>query len=84
MKNNRYTFAKMLTKQAGKIMLKYFYSDLSMKLKSDVTPLTIAHTKINELVKKTIHAYYSNDSIILEEGSNKKRNQQNMNGFVIR
>ncbi|MFO0704123.1 MAG: inositol monophosphatase [Patescibacteria group bacterium] len=64
-----FEFAKDLALQAGKIMLKYFYEDIDVEMKENVTPLTIADTTINKLVIDSVRAKFPEHAIIGEEGN---------------
>jgi len=61
------SFAITLARQAGKIMLKYFSFEIKRDWKEDNTPLTLADTKINDLVVKAVKKHYPNYGIIAEE-----------------
>lgn len=63
-------FAEKLAEEAGKIMLDYFRSkEVGTTWKSDLTPLTIADTKINSLVARAIKENYPSHGLIGEEES---------------
>ncbi|MFO0704125.1 MAG: hypothetical protein U0525_05385 [Patescibacteria group bacterium] len=51
-------------------------------MKSNITPLTLADTEINQLVIDSINKKYPSHGIIGEEG-NGGAEAQNMNGYVI-
>jgi len=71
------SFAKNLAHEAGKVMLKYFNSNnLSLELKPNITPLTLADTEINNLVIKTINEKYPAHTIIGEEGNGGVENSE--------
>lgn len=60
--------AQAIAHKAGKIMLSYV-DDLQLSTKSDNHPLTIADTKINDLVIKEIKKAFPKDGIVGEEKS---------------
>lgn len=61
------TFALLLAKQAGKVMLKYFSFEIKRNWKQDNTPLTLADTQINNMVVTAVKKHYPNFGIIAEE-----------------
>lgn len=60
--------AKMIAEMAGEITLTYFDGDQQVEYKSDNTPVTIADTKINDLVIAELQKHFT-DGIIGEEKS---------------
>lgn len=69
-------FAKKLAKEVEEIALKYFNFEVENTWKEDDTPLTVADTKINDLVIKRINATYPEHSIYGEEKSEIKENSK--------
>lgn len=69
--NNEYLeFAKYLARQAGEIMKKYFRADeIGLKLKDDLSPLTLADTEINSLVINEVKKRFPNHGVLGEEES---------------
>ncbi len=61
-----------LAKQAGKITLDYFCTDLNIESKSDDSPVTIADRKTEEFLRKEIEKRYPDDAILGEEFGEKK------------
>ncbi|MDX2468661.1 MAG: inositol monophosphatase [Acidimicrobiia bacterium] len=61
--------ATELAHQAGRIMLEHFNNDVTVILKADNTPVTIADETINQLVIDRICAQYPSHGVIGEEGS---------------
>lgn len=61
------SFAVSLAKQAGIIMRKYFSYEIKRTWKKDNTPLTMADTRINDLVVKAVKKHYPSYGIIAEE-----------------
>jgi myo-inositol-1(or 4)-monophosphatase len=64
--------ATELALQAGEIMLEHFDSGVTVKIKADNTPVTVADESINQLVIDRITAQYPIHGIIGEEGSVEK------------
>lgn len=65
-------FAKDLALEAGKIMRRYFRAeDIGTELKSDLTPITVADTKINNLVIQKVKESYPGSGVLGEEDSYK-------------
>lgn len=62
-------FAKNIALQAGEIMRENFMTDMEVIKKANNTPVTIADTKINELVIETVKKSYPHHSILGEEAS---------------
>lgn len=73
---DEFEFAKNLALEAGKVMLKYFYEDIDVEMKGNVTPLTIADTTINKLVIDSVKARFPDHAIIGEEGNGGAKNAQ--------
>jgi len=68
--NEYLEFAKSLAKEAGDIMLRYFRADdIGVELKDDKTLVTIADTKINNMVIDAVKAKFPDHSVHGEEGS---------------
>lgn len=61
--------ALSIAKEAGDVMRQYFYADQGREIKQDGTPLTIADTKINQMVIEHIAREFPNDGVIGEEAS---------------
>lgn len=70
------SFAKNLAHEAGKVMLKYFYEDIEVEMKDNVTPLTIADTTINQMVIDAIKKNYPTHGMIGEEGNGGAENAE--------
>lgn len=69
-------FAKELALEAGKVMMKYFASEnLSTVIKSDQTKVTVADTKINDMVIDEVAKHFPGHSVLGEEASNKKQSE---------
>jgi myo-inositol-1(or 4)-monophosphatase len=63
-------FAKDLAEEAGKIMKRYFRADdIDTTWKEDTTPLTVADTKINDLVIQRVRERFPEHGVIGEEAS---------------
>lgn len=62
-------FAKDLAKQAGEIMLEHFKLGVEKEIKSDLTPVTIADNKINQLVIDAVAEKFPKHSVLGEEDS---------------
>lgn len=62
-------FAKAVAEEAGLIMLKYFQSGVTSKLKPDNTPVTKVDEAINLMVITIIKKQYPNHAILGEEES---------------
>lgn len=62
-------FAKKLAYLAGDIMLEHFKAGIDKEIKSDKTPVTIADTKINQLVIDSVNKAFPEHSVLGEEGS---------------
>lgn len=63
-------FAKELAADAGKIMRKYFRTDsLETKIKDDLSPVTVADTKINSMVISRVKQMYPGHGVLGEEES---------------
>lgn len=68
-------FAKQLAQDAADIALTYFNFEVESTWKEDNTPLTVADTKINDLVIQRIsdsypdHSIYGEEKSIIKEGS---------------
>ena len=62
--------AKRIALKAGEIMRQYFEADQERLIKSDGTPLTIADTKIHQLVATEIALAFPEDILVSEEGKN--------------
>jgi fructose-1,6-bisphosphatase/inositol monophosphatase family enzyme len=67
--NNEYLdFAKDLAQEAGQIMRKYFRADeIGLKLKDDLSPLTLADTEINSLVIAKVKQRFPDHGVLVEE-----------------
>ena len=64
------SFAKQLAAQAGKIMLHYFNAkDKGIVIKEDESPVTLADTKINELVIQRVKTAFPQHGVLGEEAS---------------
>jgi myo-inositol-1(or 4)-monophosphatase len=65
-------FAKELAAEAGAIMKRYFRADdIGTEWKEDNTPLTVADTKINDLVIERVKQKFPSHGILGEEASYK-------------
>lgn len=63
-------FAKALALEAGEIMRRYFNAaDIGTEWKDDNTPLTVADTKINDLVIKKCREIFPDYGVLGEEAS---------------
>jgi myo-inositol-1(or 4)-monophosphatase len=64
------SFAKQLAYEAGKIMLYYFSAkDKGVVIKKDESPVTLADTKINDLVIERVKAQFRDHGVLGEEAS---------------
>lgn len=63
-------FAVETAMLAGDIFKQHFLSDMQAKTKQDFTPVTIADTKINQLVIDRVAEFFPDDSVLGEEQSN--------------
>ncbi|MEK7095808.1 MAG: inositol monophosphatase [Patescibacteria group bacterium] len=71
---NYLEFAKELAEEAGKIMQRYFRAeDTGTTIKGDSTPVTVADTKINDLVIEQIKNHFPNHAVLGEEASHKQQ-----------
>lgn len=68
--------AVMLAKKAGTIMLHHFDRDQHVQTKQDGSPVTIADTRINDLVVEQIGRLFPDDGVIGEEASSDKTDQK--------
>lgn len=67
-------FAKDLAHEAGKIMRRYFRAeDIGIEWKDDNTPLTVADTKINDLVIKRVKSKFPTHGVFGEESSYQRK-----------
>ncbi len=73
--NEYLEFAKELAEEAGKIMLKYFNSDLQQRYKEDKTLVTVADEEINQIVIDRVKSAYPEHSVLGEEASNDRQNE---------
>src|SRR5579859_356933 len=62
-------FEKKLAEEAGEIMLRFFDGEQQKHIKEDNTPVTIADTKINEMVIEEITKRFPRDIVVGEEKS---------------
>ncbi len=62
--------AVSIAKEAGVIILKYFYGDQSVEHKADNTEVTVADKLINSLVIERLSKTFPEDGVIGEEESN--------------
>lgn len=63
-------FAKDLAQEAGKIMRRYFRAeDIGSEWKEDNTPITVADTKVNDMVITKVRQAHSDRAVIGEESS---------------
>lgn len=63
-------FAKDLAGEAGKIMRRYFRAeDIGSEWKADDTPITVADTKVNDMVITRVKRAYRDRAVIGEEAS---------------
>lgn len=71
------TFAKTLARDAGEIILEYFYGkDMDVEFKQDTSPVTLADKQINQLVIDRVGAAFPQHGVLAEEGSaNADRNE---------
>ncbi len=60
-------FARQLAKAAGEIMKKYYRIDQQVETKSNDTPITIADTRVNQMVIDRVKAEYPDYGILGEE-----------------
>lgn len=71
------SFATDLAQEAGKIMMRYFRAeDIGTELKKDLTPVTVADTRINNLVIEKVQAAYPAHGVLGEENSYKSDREQ--------
>lgn len=71
-------FSKQLAYDAGDIMRQHFLTNLSVRSKSDESPVTIADLAINQLVIDQIAKYYPDHSVRGEEDSNQKSGDEHV------
>lgn len=63
-------FAEQLADQAGEVMKRYFNAeDIGTTTKDNDTPVTVADTKINQLVIDAVREAYPSHGVLGEEGS---------------
>ena len=74
--NKEIQLGKILAREAGEIMLKYF-NNHDVEFKIDRTPVTIADETINKLVIDRISQEFPDDGVLAEEG-NAHNNQSRM------
>jgi len=60
-------FCKVLAGESGKIIKKYFRSDINVELKSDSSPVTIADKKAEEVIRNLIVKEFPEHGILGEE-----------------
>src|SRR5215468_1819473 len=53
--------------QAGKITLEYFQTNLSIDRKADLSPVTIADRRTEEMLRELIKKYFPDHGIVGEE-----------------
>ena len=66
--DNDLNFALNLCKQAGELVSNYFYQGVSVTLKTDQSPVTIADQECELLIRNRIKEIYPDDAILGEEG----------------
>ena len=69
-------FAKTVAQNAGQIMLEHFTIGVDSENKDDNTPITIADTKINDLVINQVSATYPTHGVLGEESSSAGTNSE--------
>lgn len=71
------TFAKALARDAGAIILEYFYGkDMGVEFKQDTSPVTLADKQINQVVIDRVAAEFPEHGVLAEEGSaHEERNE---------
>ncbi|KKW31245.1 MAG: Inositol monophosphatase [Candidatus Uhrbacteria bacterium GW2011_GWA2_52_8d] len=66
-------FAEKLATQAGEIIMRYFDTEITKRLKEGEEVVTIADEKINNMVIKEVERTYPTHSVLGEEASNDKQ-----------
>ena len=69
-------FVKLLADESGKIIRKYFRSDLDIDVKKDKSPVTIADKKAEEKLRSLISKTYPEHGIIGEEFGNENEDAE--------
>jgi myo-inositol-1(or 4)-monophosphatase len=62
-----YQFAKLLADESGRIIRKYFRTQISVESKTDLTPVTIADKTAEEIMRQMIMKEYPDHGILGEE-----------------
>ncbi len=70
-----------LTKEAGKILLKYYQSETKINYKSDNSPVTIADIEANKLITDFLHSFTPDIAVVSEE--NEEENYANTDLFWL-
>jgi histidinol phosphatase-like enzyme (inositol monophosphatase family) len=65
--NNFKSFSKFLAYQSGEIIKKYFRTEINVESKSDLSPVTIADKKSEEVMREVIMKEFPDHGIIGEE-----------------
>ncbi len=63
-------FMKLLIQKSNSIIRKYFQSQITVEIKSDQTPVTIADKKVEEMMRELIMQHYPGHGILGEEFGN--------------
>jgi histidinol-phosphatase len=64
---NRYELAVTAAKEAGRLALRYFDSDLVVEWKKDQSPVTLADREAEDLLRKRLLGTFPNDGFLGEE-----------------
>jgi histidinol-phosphatase len=64
---NRYELAVSAAKEAGRLALRYFDSDLVVEWKKDQSPVTLADREAEDLLRKRLLGTFPNDGFLGEE-----------------
>ncbi|MDO8550614.1 MAG: histidinol-phosphatase [Ignavibacteria bacterium] len=65
--NNLKSFSRFLAHQSGEIIKKYFRTDINVESKSDLSPVTIADKKSEEIMREVIMKEFPEHGILGEE-----------------
>jgi histidinol-phosphatase len=68
---SRYELAVEVARQAGRLALRYFDTDLAVEWKQDQSPVTVADRQAEELLRSTLLARFPRDGFLGEESGDR-------------
>lgn len=74
---------KNIAKEAGEIILKYYYSDFTLEYKDDNSPVTIADKEANDLIVRRLKECFPHYAILSEESIDDKSRLNKSHCFII-